>query len=396
MVTVEGRTLQKDTDYTLAYESNVDAGTARVVVVGKGNYTGQKVVEFTIHRATTSAWGVSGSLVYNGEAQTGVEVGVGCTVQGTTSARNAGDYSVTVAPDKNHMWADGSTTARTLWWSIARKSATVTANAKSKVYGASDPALTASVTGLVGSDTLSYSLTRADGQNVGEYAITPSGSSVQGNYAVSYVPGALTIVAASVAGATLSYVGDQVHTGMAIEPMPTVTVFGRQLDLGTDYTLSYANNVSVGTATITVTGKGNYTGKATTTFAIVKPADPTPTGPTPTDPTPTTPTTPTDPTPTPTPTLTDPTAGNPTPGNPNSGSGEETTPVANQPITARLVPHARPAHRLAEVRLRRRHERDERAQLPPGGHQREALRPAVRRRHPVPHPRPEDRLAGLA
>ena len=37
---------------------------------------------------------------------------------------------------------------------------------------------------------------------------------------------------------------------------------------GTDYTVSYKNNKKVGTATITVTGKGNYTGTVTKTFKI--------------------------------------------------------------------------------------------------------------------------------
>ena len=39
---------------------------------------------------------------------------------------------------------------------------------------------------------------------------------------------------------------------------------------GTDYTVTYANNVKVGTATVTVKGKGNYTGTITLTFMIKK------------------------------------------------------------------------------------------------------------------------------
>ena len=43
---------------------------------------------------------------------------------------------------------------------------------------------------------------------------------------------------------------------------------------GSDYTVSYADNDKVGTATVTVTGTGNYTGSATTTFEIAKKAEP--------------------------------------------------------------------------------------------------------------------------
>lgn len=41
-------TLVKDTDYIVAYENNINAGTAKVIVTGKGKYAGTKTVEFTI------------------------------------------------------------------------------------------------------------------------------------------------------------------------------------------------------------------------------------------------------------------------------------------------------------------------------------------------------------
>ena len=45
---------------------------------------------------------------------------------------------------------------------------------------------------------------------------------------------------------------------------------GKTLKKGTDYTVKYLNNTKVGTATVTVTGKGNYTGSvAPLTFKIV-------------------------------------------------------------------------------------------------------------------------------
>ena len=58
------------------------------------------------------------------------------------------------------------------------------------------------------------------------------------------------------------------------EKKPTVTLKDgdKTLTEGTDYELSYANNVDPGTATVTITGKGNYAGTASATFAIVKQA----------------------------------------------------------------------------------------------------------------------------
>jgi hypothetical protein len=51
---------------------------------------------------------------------------------------------------------------------------------------------------------------------------------------------------------------------------PTVTISG--LKNGTDYTVTYSSNVAVGTAKVTIKGKGNYTGTLTKTFTIKKPA----------------------------------------------------------------------------------------------------------------------------
>ena len=58
------------------------------------------------------------------------------------------------------------------------------------------------------------------------------------------------------------------YTGSAIEPAVTVKDGSKVLTKGTDYTVTYSNNVNVGTATVTITGKGDYTGSAKKTFTI--------------------------------------------------------------------------------------------------------------------------------
>lgn len=71
---------------------------------------------------------------------------------------------------------------------------------------------------------------------------------------------------------TISTPNDTVYTGSAITPTPTVTVvldgITTTLDFGIDYTLSYSNNINAGTATVTATGKGNYTGTLSTSWTI--------------------------------------------------------------------------------------------------------------------------------
>ena len=64
---------------------------------------------------------------------------------------------------------------------------------------------------------------------------------------------------------------DSVYNGTAKEPgVTSVVTDGKTLIEGTDYTVSYKNNVYVGTATVTITFKGNYTGSATATFEIIQ------------------------------------------------------------------------------------------------------------------------------
>lgn len=62
------------------------------------------------------------------------------------------------------------------------------------------------------------------------------------------------------------------YSGQENKPTVIVTVGGKVLTEGTDYTVSYANNVNAGTATVTITAvaDGNYSGQATTDFTIAK------------------------------------------------------------------------------------------------------------------------------
>ncbi|MBR4545895.1 MAG: hypothetical protein IKO14_08015 [Oscillibacter sp.] len=71
---------------------------------------------------------------------------------------------------------------------------TIKADDKTKVEGAPDPTLTATVEGLSGEDTISYTLSREPGETVGTYTITPSGAEEKDNYHVTYQTGTLTIV----------------------------------------------------------------------------------------------------------------------------------------------------------------------------------------------------------
>ena len=60
-----------------------------------------------------------------------------------------------------------------------------------------------------------------------------------------------------------------IYSGKAKKPEVTVSYAGKTLELNKDYTLNYSNNTKVGTATVTITGKGDYSGSKTASFTIL-------------------------------------------------------------------------------------------------------------------------------
>ena len=78
---------------------------------------------------------------------------------------------------------------------------------------------------------------------------------------------ALSRISISKASVTLS-TSTYAYDGKAKKPGVTVKLNGKTLKNGTDYTVSYSNNTKVGTAKVTITGKGNYTGLVSKTYSI--------------------------------------------------------------------------------------------------------------------------------
>ncbi|MDO4941029.1 MAG: InlB B-repeat-containing protein, partial [Erysipelotrichaceae bacterium] len=123
----------------------------------------------------------------------------------TNKATNAGTYTVKINIDDTdrYVWEGGSTDPLELEWTINQAQATVTADNKTKTYGADDPTLTMTCTDVLAADEAAvkalFEITRATGENVGEYAI--SLSYVEGyesqqaykNYDLTTVAGKLTI-----------------------------------------------------------------------------------------------------------------------------------------------------------------------------------------------------------
>ena len=139
------------------------------------------------------------------------------------------------------------------------------------------PAVTVKWCGHTLKKDTNYTVSYAPGRtNVGTYKVTVTGAmkldkTLNAVFADSKVV-TFQIKKASVANASVSGVSNRVYTGKAHTQLPTVKVGGRTLKKDTDYVLSYKNNVKAGTATMIITGKGNYAGSTSRTFKIQAPS----------------------------------------------------------------------------------------------------------------------------
>ena len=110
-----------------------------------------------------------------------------------------------------------------------------------------------------------YTLTYQNNTKIGTARVIIRG---KGNYT-----GSKTVtfkIKRNIAKAKTNKVKGYTYTGKKLCPKPTVKYGSKTLKRGTDYTLSFKNNLNVGTATIVITGKGNYAGTKKITFKIVK------------------------------------------------------------------------------------------------------------------------------
>jgi hypothetical protein len=240
-LTVSGITAN-DKEYSGNNSATLNTGSASLVGVISGD---------TVNLNTASATGVFASV--------NVGTGITVTISGLTiSGASATNYSLT----------QPTTTA-----SITPKPITVTAAAKTKIFGASDPAFTYTSSDLGASFT--GSLTRDAGENVGTYAITQGTLSAGANYAITYVGANLTITAKSItvtaaaktkqygdSDPTLTYTSSDPgasFTGSltrdAGENIGTYAITQGTLSAGANYNITYVGaNLTITIKTITVSG----------------------------------------------------------------------------------------------------------------------------------------------
>ena len=232
-----------DSNYAISFVTADFSITAAPLTVTASDQT--KVYGATDPVLTYSITGfVNGDLESDLDTAVSISRAVGETV---------GTYTITPSAAADSNYAISFVTAD---FSITAAPLTVTASDQTKVYGATDPVLTYSITGFVNGDLESdldtgVSISRAVGETVGTYAITPS-AAADSNYAISFVTADFSITAAPLT-VTAS---DQTKVYGATDPVLTYSITGfvngdLESDLDTAVSISRAVGETVGTYTIT-------------------------------------------------------------------------------------------------------------------------------------------------
>ncbi len=332
VVVVNGRTLESGKDYKIQFENINTAGTATLIILGQDHYTGEVRVPFQIIPGSIRDAVVTGikDMAYTGEPVT-LERRLSLKYKGYGLYENI-DYTVTyknnVKPGTATAIIKGKTNftgtlTRTfniiepVEYDSSRTAYLMTPKNKTEYAVGTKIVIRASArmylyeSGVQVNNYIYVRITKG-GQSVayerfpytstsdiieaeftppakGTYKIevcwhssyTHSGTSLiynpleESNFGATdsrtiYVGVNNAAGIKDISTATISGVTYKKYTGDSITQSPTVKLNGTTLANGTDYYLTYTNNVEVGTATMTVRGQGKYTGTASKTFKILE------------------------------------------------------------------------------------------------------------------------------
>lgn len=254
-VTHEGTVLVEGVHYTVKYADNTDLGTATITVTGKGNCTGTKQASFTIYCDHNCSFSV-----VEGEAKV-TGFCTRCNRQVTEAlptsfitwwrATTSGYYYSTIPQGiekgkKLYLWIDDVDGYKDF---------------KEMKVESSDPSVLYVPDGYYGEGI--YPLDVLNDGVVTLSIYSKWNPSCKKTYTIYC--GLLDI-----AGVSKPSLSSMVYTGAPRVPSTSRLWLGSiSLSEGTDYTVTYSDNVNAGTCTVTYTGIGRCKGTYTTTFEIL-------------------------------------------------------------------------------------------------------------------------------
>ncbi|MGN0595150.1 MAG: glycosyl hydrolase, partial [Hominimerdicola sp.] len=282
------KVLTSGTDYVVRYFDNTEVGTASVKIAGRGDYSGSQIVNFEITESaytplskcditlSKTKYLYTGSII---KPRVTIKNGSTVLVQNTDYVMRyvnnieAGTASVVIAGRGSYTGSVTKYFTIEPLGTIDITQCTVTLSKTKYVY--SGNANKPKVTVKDGSTTLTantdYVLRYQDNIEVGTASVIIAG---RGDYTGS-ITKTFEIVGntknISDCTITLSSYTEK-YTGEPITPQVTVKYNGTNLVESVDYKVAYSDNVEIGTATITITGMGDYTGTEIKTFEITEPS----------------------------------------------------------------------------------------------------------------------------
>jgi hypothetical protein len=305
-------TIREGYDGNISYQSS-DENVVKVAADGKLTVVGAGRAVITISGTETTycnapadvAYGIDiekatptlsttpapiANLIYTGQAQALITAGVATagTLQYSTDGTNystnipqgtaAQEYTVYYKVVGNNNYNDIDTKSFTVTIAKASISPVVTLEGWTYSESAKTPMVKNNLSN--GQVTFRYKVKGAADDtysstvptNAGQYTVKAVIAETN-NYLGGETTADFTISAKALSKDMVEDIEEQIYSGSAIEPKPVVKDGNSTLKEGTDYTLAYSDNNESGTATITITGKGNYLGTVTIQFIIIKEGD---------------------------------------------------------------------------------------------------------------------------
>ena len=307
----QGKVLTENVDYELSYTGDTtNAGTVKITIKGKGNYNGSTEVSYKITERNVTLTSATDSKVYDKNPLTNHNVTVGGDgfVKEEGATYNVTGSQTSVGESDNEFTYTLKSNAKAKNYNIT------THNGKLKVTAEASE-VTVVITGRNGTfpydgtekSVKGYDVSITQGSTYTEADFTFSGNDeVKGTEANTYPmglkvsdftnnntnyssvtfvvnDGSLVINPKSIipdgpdtpdekkTGIEVTDPEGSIYDGLPhVNPLTvTDTKTGATLVKDTDYTLSYSKDViNVGTVTVTVKGKGNYTGEFTKRYQI--------------------------------------------------------------------------------------------------------------------------------
>ena len=268
--------LKGGTDYVAKFTNNVNAGTATITISGRGNYKGSKTFDFNIVKKNVNELDIE--MLTSNKVYTGSEIVRSVKIKdGEKSLTKGIDYIVTYKNNINvgiaMVTIEGKgnyTGSKDFNFKIVKPMSSITILMSNKDKVCTGTKVTKTIIVKDGNKQLvegtDYTVTYKNNVNVGTAIVTITG---KGYYTGSETK-SFNIVKKDMSSLTVSMAAkDKPYTGVKVTKTIVVKNGKIVLKEGTDYTVTYKNNIKAGTAEITITGIDNYKGTVTKSFIIL-------------------------------------------------------------------------------------------------------------------------------